>query len=414
MNVQTVRLDVSKVDAFAQIVRIGQCDSSGTTIRAEIFDNGQAADLDGMTAMFEMRLPDGVHYVRDSGCTVSGNVIEYVVNEEVCASAPGITDEAYFDIMDGPSVICSTARFRVIALASAHADAEPRESWDNAIDALVERGNAIMDEIEQHGIPLMATGTRGGAKLGSGLEVSSSEALAVKAVTNAQVDSVASDASPTGDASLSLTGLSYLWAKIKAAFAALSHTHAAGDIASGTLSEARGGTGVTTAAAERNRLGLGNTTGALPVANGGTGASTAAGAKENIVDGQALVPASVAATGAISGSSVSDSVGTMAQLRESISPFEKTTFSNGGYVARKNGWGFLNLDWNSFSISTSGQSILTLPDGYRPASYVNLVCSYGGQMQSAMVQTNGNVYLWGPVNASGSLRLSVAYPLAQR
>lgn len=44
-----------------------------------------------------------------------------------------------------------------------------------------------------------------------------------------------------------------------------------------------GGTGVTTAAAERNRLGLGNTTGALPIANGGTGASTAAAALSKLV-----------------------------------------------------------------------------------------------------------------------------------
>ena len=44
----------------------------------------------------------------------------------------------------------------------------------------------------------------------------------------------------------------------------------------------KGGTGVTTAAAERNRLGLGNTTGALPVANGGTGATTNAAAMYNI------------------------------------------------------------------------------------------------------------------------------------
>lgn len=52
----------------------------------------------------------------------------------------------------------------------------------------------------------------------------------------------------------------------------------AGNITSGTLPVARGGTGVATAAAERNRLGLGNTTGALPVANGGTGATTASAA----------------------------------------------------------------------------------------------------------------------------------------
>lgn len=39
---------------------------------------------------------------------------------------------------------------------------------------------------------------------------------------------------------------------------------------------AQGGTGATTAAAARNNLGLGNTTGALPIANGGTGQTTAA------------------------------------------------------------------------------------------------------------------------------------------
>lgn len=46
----------------------------------------------------------------------------------------------------------------------------------------------------------------------------------------------------------------------------------------------QGGTGVTTAAAERNRLGLGNTTGALPVANGGTGAADAKAAQYNLLN----------------------------------------------------------------------------------------------------------------------------------
>lgn len=48
------------------------------------------------------------------------------------------------------------------------------------------------------------------------------------------------------------------------------------------LPVANGGTGVTTAQAERNRLGLGNTTGAVPIANGGTGATTAAAALTNL------------------------------------------------------------------------------------------------------------------------------------
>lgn len=47
----------------------------------------------------------------------------------------------------------------------------------------------------------------------------------------------------------------------------------------------KGGTGVTTAAAERNRLGLGNTTGALPIANGGTGATTVNKAFQNLHPG---------------------------------------------------------------------------------------------------------------------------------
>ena len=51
----------------------------------------------------------------------------------------------------------------------------------------------------------------------------------------------------------------------------------------------QGGTGVTTAAAERNRLGLGNTTGALPVANGGTGAADAKAAQYNLLNSIAAV-----------------------------------------------------------------------------------------------------------------------------
>ena len=50
------------------------------------------------------------------------------------------------------------------------------------------------------------------------------------------------------------TGVAYLWDKIKAAFAAKSHTHAASDITSGTLDTARGGTGATTVDAARANL----------------------------------------------------------------------------------------------------------------------------------------------------------------
>ena len=77
---------------------------------------------------------------------------------------------------------------------------------------------------------------------------------------------------------LSEDGLRYFYNQIKSKFAPANHNHSAGNITSGTLPIARGGTGQTTAAGVRNALGLGNTTGALPVANGGTGATNVAAA----------------------------------------------------------------------------------------------------------------------------------------
>lgn len=59
------------------------------------------------------------------------------------------------------------------------------------------------------------------------------------------------------------TGLTYLWGKIQAAFASIIHTHAAGDITSGTLSVSRGGTGASTF-----------TSGALLVGNGANAIGT--------------------------------------------------------------------------------------------------------------------------------------------
>lgn len=55
-------------------------------------------------------------------------------------------------------------------------------------------------------------------------------------VTTDQIDAVCSDSAPQGKQVLNLTGLSYLWAKLKAAFAAIAHTHAASDVTGLTAS----------------------------------------------------------------------------------------------------------------------------------------------------------------------------------
>ena len=87
---------------------------------------------------------------------------------------------------------------------------------------------------------------------------------------------------------LSEDGLRYFYNQIKSKFAPASHNHSAGNITSGTLPIARGGTGQTTAAGVRNALGLGNTTGAVPVANGGTGANTVAAAVKALLGSSAI------------------------------------------------------------------------------------------------------------------------------
>ena len=149
MNEQTIYLDVNKAVSPTQMVRIGQGDVAGTTIRAHIFDNGVAADLTGMTARFEMRLPNTTNYVRDASCTIGGNVITYVVDEAHAASVAGITDVAYFDILDGEDVIYSTERFSIDVLRSAHDGTTPAHSWDTEIDELIERGEQAVSDAEQ-------------------------------------------------------------------------------------------------------------------------------------------------------------------------------------------------------------------------------------------------------------------------
>lgn len=198
MNTQVVMLDINKTPASAQVVRIGQGDSAGTTIEAHVYDNGAAVLLTGMSAKFCMKLPDNVHYVLDSDCLVSDNVITYVVDEAHCASVVGTTHEAYFEILDGSTVIYSTGRFSVQVLRAANGSGEGAATWTSEFnewmtekdqeyaETMAEKLEDIDEAIDAIGdiselaVPLMSANIRGGAKLGDNLEIDANERLRVK------------------------------------------------------------------------------------------------------------------------------------------------------------------------------------------------------------------------------------------
>ena len=119
-------------------------------------------------------------------------------------------------------------------------------------------------EMEQQVIPPATTSTLGGIIVGEGLDVDGNGVLSFEA----------GNFETTEHAAATYATITTVNGK-----ANTQHTHSATDIDNGTLAVARGGTGVTTAASERERLGLGSTTGALPVANGGTGSTTASDAR---------------------------------------------------------------------------------------------------------------------------------------
>lgn len=146
MNVQAIELDVNKRGCGNNCIRIAQGEGGGTTIKALIYDNGGELALSGYSAFLVARLPDRIHYYRGSA-TVSGNTITYVCDESKLASVPGYTDEAYFEIVKG-DFLAQTERFALDILRSAKDGQQPAQSWDNAIDDLIKRGETAVKSSE--------------------------------------------------------------------------------------------------------------------------------------------------------------------------------------------------------------------------------------------------------------------------
>ena len=139
MNTHTLELDLSKDGLGAGLVRVGQGDKHGTTIKALIYDGGAEAALTGFTAYLEVLLPDKRHYYR-AAAAVSGNAATVTVDESKLCSVSGYTDEAYF-AFEKDGVRYSTERFAVEILRCVTEGQQPAQSWDDAIGNLISRGN---------------------------------------------------------------------------------------------------------------------------------------------------------------------------------------------------------------------------------------------------------------------------------
>lgn len=142
MNTHTLELDLSKDGLGAGLVRVGQGDKHGTTIKALIYDGGAEASLTGFTAYLEVLLPDKRHYYR-AVAAISGNAATVTVDENKLCSVAGYTDEAYF-AFEKDGVRYSTERFAVEILRCVTEGQQPAQNWDDAIDNLISRGNAAV------------------------------------------------------------------------------------------------------------------------------------------------------------------------------------------------------------------------------------------------------------------------------
>lgn len=146
MNEYALTLDLAKAkQRQQQTIFVRQGDKNATTIVATITDHGVAASTSGMTARFSMRLPNGTEYYRKAA-SLSGNTATVTIDETQAASAVGRTDVAYFQLLQGSTVVASTESFTVVVLPDALADATVPESYDSAIQDAI---NALDDAVEQ-------------------------------------------------------------------------------------------------------------------------------------------------------------------------------------------------------------------------------------------------------------------------
>ena len=266
MNTQTLDLDLSKDGLGGNLVRVGQGDKSGTTIQAYIFDNGEDAALSGFVGYLEVLLPNKRNYYR-AVAALEGNVATVTVDENKLCSVPGYTDEAYF-AFEKDGVRYSTERFAIEILKCATAGQQPAQSWDDAIDSLINRGNAAVSSANSAAASANSAATAANA----------AAARVETAVTNAEAaTTAASSAASAANAAAQSATIAASLAN-SAASSAASAASSANSAATSANSAATAANG----AAARVETAIENATNAATAANDAASAANTAKANADI------------------------------------------------------------------------------------------------------------------------------------
>ena len=252
MNTQTLELDLSKDGLGTNLVRVGQGDKGGTTLKALIYDGGAEAALTGFTGYLEVLLPNKANYYR-AAATISGNAATVTVDESKLCSIPGYTDEAYF-AFEKNGVRYSTERFAIEILKCATAGQQPAQSWDDAIDSLINLGNAAV-----------SSANSAAASANSAASAANAAAARVEtAVTNAEAATTAASSAAS------------------AANAAAQSATSAASSANSAATSANSAATAANAAAERVETAIESANSAAAAANDAAGAANTAKANADI------------------------------------------------------------------------------------------------------------------------------------
>lgn len=183
-NTRTLELDISK-EGTGTCVKVGQGDDGGTTIKALIYDNGAEFELSGATAWLVVLLPNKRNYYR-AQCSVSGNAATITVDESKLCSVSGYTDEAYFTITKSGKTY-STERFAIEILRSALDGQQPAQSWDDAVQDLIDRGNQAVSSANSAASAANSAADDATAAATNALNIANSIA-SIKPPSDAEVD----------------------------------------------------------------------------------------------------------------------------------------------------------------------------------------------------------------------------------